>query len=71
MNANDAAKMFASILCVPGMNETVKIDLKISRKNVLLLSTGIERGLTAKDVTHRICSRVSLKTVYRNSPLFQ
>ena len=49
MNTNDAAKMFATILCVPGMNEVVKIDLKISRKNVLLLSTVIERGLTAKD----------------------
>ncbi len=30
------------------MNDTVKIDLKISRKNVLLLNRVIERGLTLK-----------------------
>ena len=49
MNTSEGAKMFATILCVPGMSEVVKIDLKISRKNVLLLSTVIERGLSAKD----------------------
>mgnify|MGYP006886185377 CR=1 FL=1 len=31
------------------MNETVKIDLKISRKNVLLLHSVINRGLSAKE----------------------
>ncbi|WP_423147864.1 hypothetical protein [Rubrolithibacter danxiaensis] len=31
------------------MNETVKIDMKISRKNVLLLNHVIERGLSVKD----------------------
>jgi len=31
------------------MNETVKIDCKISRKNVLLLNIAIERGLALKD----------------------
>lgn len=30
------------------MNDTVTIDLKISRKNVLLLNRVIERGLTIK-----------------------
>lgn len=30
------------------MNDTVKIDLKISRKNALLLNRVIERGLTLK-----------------------
>ncbi len=30
------------------MNETVKIDFKISRKNVLLLNRVIERGLNLK-----------------------
>ena len=49
MNTNDAAKVFDTILCAPGMNESVKIDLKISRKNVLLLSSVIARGLSAKD----------------------
>lgn len=42
---NDVAKVFDTILSSPGMSEAVKIDLKISRKNVLLLSCLIEQGL--------------------------
>lgn len=46
---NDVAKVYDTILSIPGMNEVVKIDLRISRKNVLLLNQVIERGLSAKD----------------------
>ena len=49
MTTNDVAKVFDTILSIPGMNETVKIDFKISRKNVLLLNSVIERGLSVKD----------------------
>lgn len=49
LSTNDVAKVYDTILSIPGMNEMVKIDLKISRKNVLLLNSVIERGLTAKD----------------------
>lgn len=49
MTTNDVAKVFDTILSIPGMNDVVKIDLKISRKNVLLLTHVIERGLSAKD----------------------
>lgn len=49
MTTNDVAKVFDTILSIPGMNETVKIDFKISRKNVLLLNSIIERGLSVKD----------------------
>jgi hypothetical protein len=49
LTTNDVAKVFDTILSTPGMNEIVKIDLKISRKNVLLLNHVIERGLSAKD----------------------
>ncbi|KAF2508703.1 hypothetical protein EYY60_16410 [Flavobacterium zhairuonense] len=42
---NDVAKVLDTVLSSPGMNETVKIDLKISRKNVLLLSHFIDQGL--------------------------
>jgi hypothetical protein len=49
LTTNDVARVYETILSIPGMNETVKIDLKISRKNVLLLSRIIERGLTVKD----------------------
>lgn len=49
MTTNDVAKVFDTIFSIPGMNEVVKMDLKISRKNVLLLNHVIERGLNAKD----------------------
>lgn len=48
LTTNDIAQVYDTILSIPGMNETVKIDLKISRKNVLLLNRVIERGLTPK-----------------------
>ena len=49
MTTNDAAKVFDTILSIPGMSETVKMDFKMSRKNALLLCSVIERGLSAKD----------------------
>ncbi len=48
LTTTDVAKVYDTILSIPGMNETVKIDLKISRKNVLLLKQVIERGLSLK-----------------------
>lgn len=48
LTTSDVAKVYETILSIPGMNETVKIDLKISRKNVLLLNRVIERGLSLK-----------------------
>lgn len=49
LTTNDVAKVYDTILSIPGMNETVKIDFKISRKNVLLLNSVIKRGLNGKD----------------------
>lgn len=49
MTTNDVAKVYDTILSIPGMNETVKIDLRISRKNVLLLTHIIEKGLASKN----------------------
>jgi hypoxanthine-guanine phosphoribosyltransferase len=48
LTTTDVAKVYDTILSIPGMNETVKIDLKITRRNVLLLNQVIERGLTLK-----------------------
>lgn len=45
---NTIAKVFDTVLSIPGMNDNVKIQLSIPRKNVLLLSKVIERGLTVK-----------------------
>ena len=49
LTTNDVAKVYDTILSIPGMNESVKIDMKISRKNVLLLNSVIRRGLNPKD----------------------
>ena len=49
LTTNDVTRVYDTILSIPSMNEIVKIDLKISRKNVLLLDIVIERGLSAKD----------------------
>lgn len=46
---NEVAKLYDTILSIPGMNDEVKIHLKISRKNLLLLNKVIERGLNGKD----------------------
>ncbi|WP_255680849.1 hypothetical protein [Flavobacterium pisciphilum] len=51
MTTNDVAQVLDTVLSIPGMNDVVKIDLKISRKNVLLLNHVIERGLSAKEST--------------------
>ncbi|MDR7371070.1 hypothetical protein [Flavobacterium aquidurense] len=42
---NEFAKVFDTVFSTPGMSEAVKIDFKISRKNVLVLSHFIEQGL--------------------------
>ena len=49
LTTNDVARVYDTILSIPGMNEAVKIDIKISRKNVLLLNSVIKRGLNTKD----------------------
>ncbi|MXN91139.1 hypothetical protein GR160_07835 [Flavobacterium sp. Sd200] len=48
LTKDDAARVFDTMLSIPGMNEMVKIDLKISRKNVLLLNQVIGHGLSAE-----------------------
>ncbi|MGQ2983121.1 hypothetical protein [Flavobacterium sp.] len=48
LTTDEAAQVFDTILSSPGMNEAVKIDLRISRKNVLLLSHVIEQGIKDK-----------------------
>lgn len=46
---HDVAKIYETLLSIPGMNEEVKVPLKISRKNLLLLTKVIERGLNGKE----------------------
>lgn len=48
LTTNEVAQVFDTILSSPGMNEAVKIDLRISRKTVLLLHQVIEHGISKK-----------------------
>ncbi|WP_225975401.1 hypothetical protein [Panacibacter ginsenosidivorans] len=48
LSKNDAQMVYETLLTSPGMNEEVKINLRIPRKSVLLLSKLIEAGLTSK-----------------------
>lgn len=48
LSTNDISQVYETILSIPGMHDTVKINLQILRKNVLLLNRVIERGLTIK-----------------------
>ena len=45
----DVSRIYDTVLSIPGMNDSIKISLNLSRKNVLLLSKIIERGLLVKD----------------------
>lgn len=56
---NDVAKVFDTVLSIPGMSETVKIDLKISRKNVLLLSHLITTGLDSNKEDSMLLESIS------------
>jgi hypothetical protein len=53
---NDVAKIYETVLSIPGMNEEVKVSLKISRKNLLLLNKVIERGLNGKETDDKSIS---------------
>jgi hypothetical protein len=49
LQKNDMARIYETVLCMPGMNENVKVNLQTTRKNLLLLNKVIERGLNEKD----------------------
>jgi hypothetical protein len=48
LNAKELALLYETLLSAPGMNDVVKLDLRIPRKNVLLLAKVIEKGLQTK-----------------------
>ena len=45
----DVAKVYDTILSIPGMNDEIEVNLRISRKNLLLLNKVIERGINGKE----------------------
>ena len=49
MNAGEVGKVYGALLCSPGMTDIVKVDLKITRRLILLLAQTIERGIATKN----------------------
>ena len=49
LSTKDITIVYETLLASPGMNEPVKISLRLSRKNVLLLAKVIELGLANKE----------------------
>lgn len=47
MNEKELAKVYDTLLSVPGMNDNVKVDLRLPRRLVLQLAQVIEQGLEA------------------------
>ena len=48
LSKNETALIYETLLTSPGMSDEVKISIRITRKNVLLLSKIIEVGLSVK-----------------------
>tara|TARA_R110002051_G_scaffold268494_1_gene328545 strand:+ start:261 stop:548 length:288 start_codon:yes stop_codon:yes gene_type:complete len=51
--------IYDTLLAVPGMHDKVKIDLKIPRRTVLLLTEVITRGMDQKSETGKPVIRIS------------
>lgn len=51
--------IYDTLLAVPGMHDTVKIDLKIPRKTVLLLTEVITRGMEQKSESGKAALMIS------------
>ncbi|WP_242627165.1 hypothetical protein [Olivibacter jilunii] len=49
MTMNEVGKLMDTILSIPGMNDPVRIDVKMSRKQVLLMSNLLEKGISGKE----------------------
>lgn len=49
MEQREMARVYETLLITPGMNDVVKLDLRISRKLVLLLSQVVEKGVRVED----------------------
>ncbi len=49
MTTSEVAKVKDTVMSIPGMMDGVKITLNVSRKNILLLHSVVERGLISKD----------------------
>lgn len=53
---NEVTKIYETILSIPGMHQNLKVNIQTSRKNLLLLSKVIERGLNANPTDDKTIS---------------
>ena len=65
MANSEVIKIYETILSMPGMNDTVKINLQVSRKNIFVLTKLIEKGLAAGKSDEKLT--VILDTVAKES----
>lgn len=49
LSTKEIGIVYETLLLSPGMNESVKLSVSLSRKNVLLLTKAIRLGLADKD----------------------
>lgn len=48
LSEKEVALLYETIMSAPGMNDPVKLDLRIPRKNILLMVKVMEKGLQIK-----------------------
>ena len=53
MQKSEIVLLYETILSIPGMNEPIKLCLHTTRKNLLLLSLVLERGLKGENENNR------------------
>ena len=51
LSVKDVTTIYETLLSSPGMNDTVKIDLRVPRKNILFLVRVIQLGLSLRSQT--------------------
>ena len=69
ISKSDVIKLHETILSMPGMNEKVKMDFKISLRSVFILSKVIDRGLSIKEVDGSVFNILDLISPDLNAEL--
>lgn len=57
--------VYETLLCSPGMNEPVKIDVKLNRKTVLLLNAVIDAGINEGNENNELLKLVPAEDISR------
>ncbi len=62
MATNEIVKIYEMALSTPGMTDTIKIEIKMHRKNVFLLAKAIDQVLSDKNLA---CTNSVLGTIIK------